>query len=194
MPTAKRAKPKLAVRSVTILGATGSIGSSTVDLLKRQPERFSVEALTAHKNGVALAQLARELGARFAAVADPSAYNELKSELSGTGIEVAAGTDAVVEAARRPADWVIGAITGAAGLEPALAAIERGATLVDLERQRLRSEDRDEVERLALAGRVRAGDDGDRALFEARHEPGGAEQPHRDKKRQGCPKHRADQD
>ena len=129
MPTAKRAKPKLAVRSVTILGATGSIGSSTVDLLKRQPGRFSVEALTAHKNGVALAQLARELGARFAAVADPSAYNELKSELSGTGIEVAAGTDAVVEAARRPADWVIGAITGAAGLEPALAAIERGATL-----------------------------------------------------------------
>ena len=129
MPTAKRTKPKLAVRSVTILGATGSIGSSTVDLLKRQPERFSVEALTAHKNGVALAQLARELGARFAAVADPSAYNELKSELSGTGIEAAAGTDAVVEAARRPADWVIGAITGAAGLEPALAAIERGATL-----------------------------------------------------------------
>ena len=129
MPTAKRAKPKLAVRSVTILGATGSIGSSTVDLLKRQPERFSVEALTAHKNGVALAQLARELGARFAAVADPAAYNELKSELSGTGIEAAAGTEAVTEAARRPAEWVIGAITGAAGLEPALAAIERGATL-----------------------------------------------------------------
>ena len=130
MSTAKRAKSKpAAVRSVTILGATGSIGSSTVDLLKRQPERFSVEALTAHKNGVALAQLARELGARFAAVADPAAYNELKAELSGTGIEAAAGTDAVTEAARRPADWVIGAITGAAGLEPALAAIERGATL-----------------------------------------------------------------
>jgi len=129
MPTAKRAKPKLAVRSVSILGATGSIGSSTVDLLKRQPERFSVEALTAHKNGVALAQLARELGARFAAVADPGAYHDLKSELSGTGIEAAAGPEAVAEAARRPADWVIGAITGAAGLEPALAAIERGATL-----------------------------------------------------------------
>jgi 1-deoxy-D-xylulose-5-phosphate reductoisomerase len=85
MPTAKRAKPKLAVRSVTILGATGSIGSSTVDLLKRQPERFSVEALTAHKNGVALAQLARELGARFAAVADPSAYNELEVRVVGYG-------------------------------------------------------------------------------------------------------------
>src|SRR5690242_15900861 len=85
------------MRSVTILGATGSIGSSTVDLLKRQPERFGVEALTAHKNGVALAQLARELGARFAAVADPDAYKDLKAELSGSGIEAAAGTDAVAE-------------------------------------------------------------------------------------------------
>jgi 1-deoxy-D-xylulose-5-phosphate reductoisomerase len=128
--TRPRAKQKpAAVRSVTILGATGSIGSSTIDLIKRQPERFSAAALTANKNGVALAQLARELGASFAAVAEHSAYKELKAELSGTGIEAAAGTDAVAEAARRPADWVIGAITGAAGLEPALAAIERGATL-----------------------------------------------------------------
>src|SRR3954451_3744880 len=127
----RREKPKAvaATRSVTILGTTGSIGSSTVDLLKRQPDRFSVAALTAHRNGVALAQLARELGARFAAVADPDAYKGLKAELSGSGIEAAAGTDAVAEAARRPAQWVIGAITGAAGLEPALAAIERGATL-----------------------------------------------------------------
>ena len=79
MTTAKRrVKPNIgaAPRSVTILGATGSIGSSTVDLLKRQPERFTVEALTAHRNGVALAQLARELGARFAAVADPDAYKD----------------------------------------------------------------------------------------------------------------------
>src|SRR5882757_3681476 len=118
-----------APRSVTILGATGSIGSSTVDLLKRQNGRFTVKALTAHKNGAALAKLARELGASFAAVGDHDAYRELKSELSGSGIEAASGTDAVAEAARRPADWVIGAITGAAGLEPALAAIERGATL-----------------------------------------------------------------
>ncbi len=121
-----RSKP---VRGVTILGATGSIGSSTIDLLKRQRDRFSVEALTAHKNGVALAHLARELGARFAAVADHGAYQDLKAELSGTGIEAASGPAAVAEAARRPADWVVGAITGAAGLEPALAAIERGATL-----------------------------------------------------------------
>src|SRR5436190_4113088 len=130
MPNGTRPKSKpTAVRGVTILGATGSIGSSTIDLLKRQKGRFTVEALTAHKNGAALAKLARELGARFAAVGDHDAYNELKSELSGSGIEAAAGPDAVAEAARRPADWVIGAITGAAGLEPALAAIERGATL-----------------------------------------------------------------
>ena len=130
MPNGTRPKVKpAAVRGVTILGATGSIGSSTIDLLKRQKGRFTVEALTAHKNGAALARLARELGARFAAVADPAAYNELKSELSGSKIEAAAGSDAVAEAARRPADMVIGAITGAAGLEPALAAIERGATL-----------------------------------------------------------------
>jgi 1-deoxy-D-xylulose-5-phosphate reductoisomerase len=128
-PRRKDAKTATAPRSVTILGATGSIGSSTVDLLKREPERFSVTALTANRNGVALAQLARELGASFAAVADPEAYRDLKAELSGSGIEAAAGPAAVAEAARKPAEWVIGAITGAAGLEPALAAIERGATL-----------------------------------------------------------------
>lgn len=128
--TRPRAKTKpAAVRSVTILGATGSIGSSTIDLIKRQPKRFSVAALTANRNGAALAQLARELGASFAAVAEPSAYKELKAELSGSGIEAAAGDDAVAEAARRPSDWVIGAITGTAGLAPSLAAIERGATL-----------------------------------------------------------------
>ena len=122
-------KAAVASRAVTILGATGSIGSSTIDLLKRQPQRFTVEALTAHRNGGALAKLARELGARFAAVGDDGAYKELKSELSGSGIEAASGSDAVAEAARRPAEMVIGAITGVAGLEPSLAAIERGATL-----------------------------------------------------------------
>lgn len=122
-------KPDADLRTVTILGATGSIGSSTVDLLQRERARFAVEAVTAHKNGAALAKLAIDLNARFAAVAEPSAYAELKEALSGTGIEAAAGAAAVADAARRPADWVIGAITGAAGLEPALAAIERGATL-----------------------------------------------------------------
>src|SRR5436853_2540887 len=104
-------KPDAAPRRVTILGATGSIGSSTIDLLKRQNGRFTVEALTAHKNGAALAKLARELGARFAAVGHDDAYRELKSELSGSGIEAASGPDAVTEAARRPAEGVIGATT-----------------------------------------------------------------------------------
>ncbi len=72
---------------------------------------------------------ARDLNARFAAVADDASYAELKSELSGCGIEAASGSDAVAEAARRPSEMVIGAITGVAGLEPSLAAIERGATL-----------------------------------------------------------------
>ena len=124
-----RSKPATAPRTVSILGATGSIGTSTADLLRRERDRFAVEALTAHRNGTALAKLARDLGARFAAVADESAYAELKSGLAGSGIEAAAGPAAVAEAGRRPAEWVIGAITGAAGLEPALAAIERGATL-----------------------------------------------------------------
>ncbi|MDE2284593.1 MAG: 1-deoxy-D-xylulose-5-phosphate reductoisomerase [Hyphomicrobiales bacterium] len=116
-------------RSVTLLGATGSIGSSTVDLLRQEPSRYRVEAVTAHRNAAALAQLAREFGARFAAVADPAAYDVLKDALSGSGIETGAGADAVVEAAQRPADWVMAAITGAASLRPTLAAAERGATV-----------------------------------------------------------------
>ncbi|MGD0026686.1 MAG: 1-deoxy-D-xylulose-5-phosphate reductoisomerase [Xanthobacteraceae bacterium] len=116
-------------RTVTLLGATGSIGSSTIDLLRRDPGRYQIEALTAHRNSAALARLARELGARFAAVADPDAYGELKAELSGSGIEAAAGPAAVVEAAQRPAEWVMAAITGAASLAPTLAAAERGATV-----------------------------------------------------------------
>ena len=116
-------------RTVTLLGATGSIGASTVDLLKRERKRFRVEAVCANKSAAALAALARELGARFAAVGDPAAYGELKAALAGTGIEVAAGESGLVEAAERPAEWVIGAITGAAGLKPTLAAAERGAII-----------------------------------------------------------------
>jgi len=116
-------------RTVTLLGATGSIGSSTIDLLKQDPARYRVEAITAHRNAKALARLARELGARFAAVGDPNAYRELKAELSGSGTEAAAGPAMLVEAAQRPADWVMAAITGAASLEPTLAAAERGATV-----------------------------------------------------------------
>ena len=115
-----------AVRSVTILGATGSIGTSTVDLIKRNPTRYSVEAVTAGRNAVALAKVAREVGARAAVVADQDAYQDLKEALAGSGIEAAAGPAALVEAAQRPADWVMASIAGAIGLKPTLAAIERG--------------------------------------------------------------------
>ncbi len=118
-----------APRRVTLLGATGSIGSSTIDLLRRDPARYEVEAVTAYRNGAALARLARDLGVRFAAVSDPDAYADLKEGLAGSGIEAAAGPAAIVEAAERPADWVMAAITGAASLKPTLAAAERGATV-----------------------------------------------------------------
>src|SRR2546428_4267225 len=116
-------------RTVTLLGATGSIGASPGGLLKRERKRFRVGGVCANKSAAALAALARELGARFAAVGDPAAYGELKAALAGTGIEGAAGERGLVEAAERPAEWVIGAITGAAGLKPTLAAAERGAII-----------------------------------------------------------------
>ena len=118
-----------AVRTVTVLGATGSVGMSTVDLLKRGNGKYRVEAVTANKNAAELAQIARDLKARLAVVADPSAYGELKDALSGTGIEAASGEAAVIEAAERPADWVMAAVSGAVGLKPTLAAVKRGATV-----------------------------------------------------------------
>jgi 1-deoxy-D-xylulose-5-phosphate reductoisomerase len=129
--TQLRAKPAPvpAVRSVTILGATGSVGMSTVDLLKRGNGRYRVEAVAAHKNAAQLAQIARDLKASFAVVADPAAYGELKDALSGSGIEVASGDDALVEAAMRDADWVMAAVSGSVGLKPTLAAAKRGAVV-----------------------------------------------------------------
>ena len=126
-PSSARSEPAVAPRRVTILGSTGSVGSNTVDLLDRQPAAFAVEALTAFGNATLLADQARRLKPRLAVVADPTEYRTLRAALSGTGIEVAAGPEAVIEAARRPADWVMAAIVGAAGLEPTLAAIQRGA-------------------------------------------------------------------
>ena len=113
-------------RRVTVLGSTGSVGRSTVDLLERNRDLFTVEALTANRNAVLLAQQARGLRARFAAVANPADYAALKEALSGSGIEVAAGRAAIVEAAERQADWMMAGIVGAAGLESALAAVRRG--------------------------------------------------------------------
>jgi 1-deoxy-D-xylulose-5-phosphate reductoisomerase len=116
-------------KTITLLGATGSIGASTIDLLCTQRDRFRVEAVTAQRNAEALARVARSLNAKFAVVADPDRYRELDDALAGTGIEAAAGAEAIVEAAQRPADWVMASITGAAGLRPTLTAVERGATV-----------------------------------------------------------------
>jgi len=118
-----------AVRTVTVLGATGSIGDSTMDLLRASPERYQVEALTANSNVEGLAKLAKEFGARFVAVADASKLGELRDALAGTDIASGAGDSAIVEAAERSADWVMAAVSGAAGLKPALAAADRGATI-----------------------------------------------------------------
>ena len=114
-------------RTVTILGSTGSIGCSTVDLIRRQPDRYKAVALTANTNAGLLAEQARLLGAGFAVIADPSRYRALADALDGTGIECAAGAEALVEAARRQSDWVMAGIVGAAGLAPTLAAVSRGA-------------------------------------------------------------------
>jgi 1-deoxy-D-xylulose-5-phosphate reductoisomerase len=115
------------VRSLTILGSTGSVGRNTVDLVGRAPKAFSVEALTGNSNAALLADQARRLQAKLAVVGDPRVYRPLKEALWGTGIEVAAGREAVIEAASRPAERVMASIVGAAGLEPTLAAIRRGA-------------------------------------------------------------------
>ena len=117
------------MRGITILGATGSIGASTLDLIKRDPGRYRVESISARRNAAALGKIAREVGARHAVVADHAAYRELKDALSGSRIEAASGEEALVEAAQRPADWVMAAISGSVGLKPTLAAVERGATV-----------------------------------------------------------------
>jgi 1-deoxy-D-xylulose-5-phosphate reductoisomerase len=117
------------VRTVTILGSTGSVGSNTVDLVERQPDRFVVEALVANRNVAALARQAKTLRPRVVAVADHEAYGPLKDALFGSGIEIVAGAAAVIEVASRPADVVMAAIVGAAGLQPTLAAVRRGATI-----------------------------------------------------------------
>ena len=116
-------------KSVSILGSTGSIGCNTIDLITRSRDKFNLEALSANNNVDLLAAQARDLNARLAVIANPDLYRDLKDSLSGSGIEVAAGSDALIEAAARPADWVMAAIVGAAGLAPTLEAVRRGATV-----------------------------------------------------------------
>jgi 1-deoxy-D-xylulose-5-phosphate reductoisomerase len=113
-------------KRISILGATGSVGRQTLDVVAQSRGAIAVEALVAHRNAAALAQAAIASRARIAVVGDPSAYGALKEALAGTGIEAAAGEPAVLEAAGRPVDLVMSAMVGAAGLHPTLAAIEQG--------------------------------------------------------------------
>ncbi len=117
------------MRSISILGATGSIGASTLDLIRRNPQEWRVTALTANCQAQELAALAREFGAEIAVVADTSCLDDLREALAGSGIEAAAGTRALCEAAARGADLTVAAIVGCAGLAPTMAAIEQGGTV-----------------------------------------------------------------
>ena len=116
-------------RSITILGATGSVGGSTLDLIERTPDAFTVEALTAQTDVAGLAAAARRTRAKLAVIGDASLGGKLAEALAGSGTETAAGPEAIVEAAARGADWTMAAIVGCAGLRPVMAALEAGGTV-----------------------------------------------------------------
>ena len=118
------------MKTITILGATGSVGSSTLDLVEREPERFKVLALTANCDAEKLARAAIRTNAKRAVVADESCLGDLQAALAGTGIEAAGGRAALLEAAAMGADWTMAAIVGCAGLEPVMAAVAEGGTVV----------------------------------------------------------------
>lgn len=114
-------------RRISILGATGSIGTSTLAVIAEHPQEFDVVAVAANDSVTRLAEIARSVGARMAVIANPSAYGDLKAALAGSNVEVAAGIAAVEAAATQPVDIVVAAIVGAAGLAPTLAAVKAGS-------------------------------------------------------------------
>ena len=116
-------------KSISILGATGSVGTSTLDLIERSPDRFEVVALTAATNADELAKAALRTGARLAVIADEAKYPQLQQLLAGSDCRAATGRDALIEAAAGEAHWVMAAIVGCAGLEPVMAAVEAGKTV-----------------------------------------------------------------
>jgi len=118
------------VKTVTILGATGSVGTSTLDLVERAPDDYRVLALTANRDVAGLAAAAIRTRARLAVVADETCLPALREALRGSGVAAAGGARAVVDAAALGADWTMGAILGCAGLEPVLAAVDQGGTVV----------------------------------------------------------------
>ena len=116
-------------KSVSVLGATGSVGLSTLDLIGRAPDQFDVKALTAHSNVDKLIELARRFDADFAVIGDEAHYEALKSGLAGTGTRAGAGDAALIEAGGLTADWVMACVVGSAGLRPTLAAVEQGGVV-----------------------------------------------------------------
>jgi 1-deoxy-D-xylulose-5-phosphate reductoisomerase len=116
-------------KTVTILGATGSIGRSTLDLIKRDPERYEILALTANRDVAGLAELARTVGARTAVIADESLLADLRKALAGTHVEAQAGRGAILDAAGSGAEWTMAAIVGTAGLEPLMRALAGGGVV-----------------------------------------------------------------
>ncbi len=117
------------VKSVTILGSTGSVGCNTLDLVERSPDRFRVDVLTGNKNVDLLIKQARAFRPKLAVIGSEDKYAALKEGLAGTGVDVAAGTSAIAEAAAVPTDFVMASIVGIAGLAPTLAAARRGAVV-----------------------------------------------------------------
>ena len=113
-------------KKITILGSTGSIGESTLDLVRRNPDQFEVVGLSANTNVEALATQAREFGAKAVAIADASCADKLRDALSGAGVDILSGADGVIELAEREVDFTMAAIIGAAGLAPTLAAVDQG--------------------------------------------------------------------
>jgi 1-deoxy-D-xylulose-5-phosphate reductoisomerase len=119
----------MGVKTISILGSTGSVGTQTLDLIRAAPDRYRVNALIAGRNVTLLAEQAREFGAEIAVIQDESLLSALREALAGTGTQIAAGEAAALEASSRPADWTMAAIIGMAGLHPTLAAIRRGGAL-----------------------------------------------------------------
>src|SRR3982750_4462292 len=118
------------MRSISILGATGSIGTSTLDLIERQPDDFRIEVLTANCDVAKLAAAPIRTRAGLPVVADESYLDDLRDALAGTGFAAAGGANAIIEAAARGADWTMGAIVGCAGLKPIMAAIQGGGRML----------------------------------------------------------------
>lgn len=116
-------------RRISIFGATGSVGTSTLDLVSRNKDAWQVVVLTAHNDVASLARIARAHRAEVAVIGQEALYSDLKDALAGSGIRAAAGPQALVDAARLDVDWTMAAIVGCAGLEPTLAALERGNTV-----------------------------------------------------------------